>query len=353
MNLADLTQRAWRENRLMSVLVELTYRCNLDCFFCYNDRGLQGEPLSRARYFRLLEDLYDMQVLNVTLSGGEPLAHPDFFAIGARARELGFVVRIKSNGHALNRQRALRIQAEIDPFGVDISLHGATAGTHDRQTRVPGSFDQLMQNLAMMREIGLRFRLNGTVTAWNEHEIDAMFDLAAQLRVPFNMSSAVTPRDNGDLAPLSISPSPEAIGKVFERSLSRMPRSPEASANVLREPADGCAPTASGEKQCGTGSSTLTIDPVGNILPCVQWRRPVGNLHRQSVKDVWLNSAELEDVRRTAIDAKKLVESQGNRGRLAGYCIGEAISQTGSPLQMYPIAQRQLDNRLKVVLRSA
>ena len=93
MSLSRVVATAWRENLLFSVLVELTYRCNLDCFFCYNDLGLKGEPLSRAQYYRLFDELRDLQVLHLTLSGGEPLAHPDFLALGARARELGFAVR--------------------------------------------------------------------------------------------------------------------------------------------------------------------------------------------------------------------------------------------------------------------
>ena len=37
MSLARAVATAWRQNLLFSVLIELTYRCNLDCFFCYND----------------------------------------------------------------------------------------------------------------------------------------------------------------------------------------------------------------------------------------------------------------------------------------------------------------------------
>ena len=135
MSLANLTPRIWEENVLFTVLVELTYKCNLDCFFCYNDRSIQGTPLSTGQYFRLMEDLRDMQVLNLVLSGGEPLAHPDFFKIGAKARELGFVVRIKSNGHALTQRLASRLKREVDPFGIDISLHGASAESRARKPR--------------------------------------------------------------------------------------------------------------------------------------------------------------------------------------------------------------------------
>ena len=100
MGFEQILQKTWRDNVLFSVLVELTYRCNLDCFFCYNDLGLRGEPLSTGQYLAFFAELSDLQVLNLTLSGGEPLAHPDFLKLGSRARELGFVVRIKSNGHA-------------------------------------------------------------------------------------------------------------------------------------------------------------------------------------------------------------------------------------------------------------
>ncbi|HVR96952.1 MAG TPA: radical SAM protein, partial [Thermoanaerobaculia bacterium] len=120
MGFETLLQKTWSENILFSVLLELTYRCNLDCFFCYNDLGLRGEPMRTEQYLRLFEELRDLEVLNLTFSGGEPLAHPDFLLLGAKARELGFVVRIKSNGHALRGEMARRVRDEIDPFLIEV-----------------------------------------------------------------------------------------------------------------------------------------------------------------------------------------------------------------------------------------
>lgn len=140
-------QRTWHENILFSALIELTYRCNLDCFFCYNDTSLSGQPLTFDEYCALFDDLRGMGTLNLTFSGGEPFAHPRFFDLGAKARDMGFVVRVKTNGHALRGRLLQRLVEEVDPFHLDVSLHGATAATHDRQTRVTGSFDQLQANL--------------------------------------------------------------------------------------------------------------------------------------------------------------------------------------------------------------
>jgi MoaA/NifB/PqqE/SkfB family radical SAM enzyme len=335
-SLARVVATAWRENLLFAVLVELTYRCNLDCFFCYNDLGLRGEPLSRDEYFRFFDDLREMEVLNLTLSGGEPLAHPDFLALGARARELGFVVRIKSNGHALRGELARRVRDEIDPFLIEVSLHGATAATHDRQTRVPGSFGRLQANLAEMRELGLRVKLNSTLTVWNEGEIAEMFALADSLGLPLQVDPEVTPRDDGGREPLQVAPSREGVLRLFRLQFERG-RTAGGAPEVARGGDDGTMP-APPHKHCGAGSSGIAIDPYGNIYPCVQWRRPVGNLHQQSIREIWRNSAGLAEVRDLTVQVKDRMVAQGPGSRLLNFCPGSAAAQTGSPLNLYPAA---------------
>jgi radical SAM protein with 4Fe4S-binding SPASM domain len=317
----DVVQRSWDQNRLFSVLIELTYRCNLDCFFCYNDLGLRGRPLSLEQYERLLRDLAAMNALTVVLSGGEPLAHPDFFRIGSLARELGFVVRIKSNGHALRGELARRLRAEVDPYVVEVSLHGASAGTHDRQTRVQGSYERLVSNIPEMRAAGLRVKVNSTLTCWNEHEIEAMYALTDSLGVPLRFDLQVTPRDDGDRSPLSIAPTRQGIERLMRID-------DERSAGTVYGHGDENAPPAAG-KHCGAGSSGIAIDPFGNVYPCVQWRRPVANLHDCSIRELWNQSDELEAIREQTATARDVV-AQHPRGKLLNFCPGLAELLTGS-----------------------
>jgi len=339
-SLSRVIATTWRENLLFSVLVELTYRCNLDCFFCYNDLALRGEPLSREQYFRLFADLREMEVMNLSLSGGEPLAHPDFLALGARARELGFVVRIKSNGHALRGELARRIRDEIDPFLIETSLHGSTAATHDRQTRVPGSFDRLLANLAEMRQLGLRVKINSTLTAWNEGEIEGMFALADALGIPLQVDPEVTPRDDGDREPLQVAPSREGVLRLFRLQFERGRAAAGETAEVARGGDDGTMP-APVHKHCGAGSSGIAVDPYGNVYPCVQWRRPVGNLHRQDIREIWLRSAGLAEARELTGRVKETMDAQGPGSHLLNFCPGSAATHTGSPLEIYPAAAQR------------
>jgi AdoMet-dependent heme synthase len=337
-SLARVVATAWRENLLFSVLLELTYRCNLDCFFCYNDVGLRGEPLSREQYFRLLADLREMEVMNLTLSGGEPLAHPDFLALGARARELGFVVRIKSNGHALRGELARRVRDEIDPFLIEVSLHGATAAAHDRQTRVPGSFDRLLANLRELRSLRLRVKLNSTLTRWNEGEIEGMFALADSLGLPLQVDPEVTPRDDGGREPLQVAPSREGVLRLFRLQFARGKAAEEGrpEIQVARGGDDGTVPTPV-HKHCGAGSSGIAIDPFGNVYPCVQWRRPVGNLHRQGIGEIWGGAAGLAEVRGLTVEVKERLGAEGPGSHLLNFCPGSAAA-AGSPLALYSAA---------------
>ncbi|MFL6261989.1 MAG: radical SAM/SPASM domain-containing protein [Thermoanaerobaculia bacterium] len=339
MSLSRVVAAAWRENLLFSVLLELTYRCNLDCFFCYNDVGLRGEPLSREQYFQLLADLREMEVMNLTLSGGEPLAHPDFVALGARARELGFVVRVKSNGHALRGELARRVRDEVDPFLIEVSLHGATAPTHDRQTRVPGSFDRLVANLRELRELGLRVKLNSTLTRWNEGEIEGMFALADALGLPLQVDPEVTPRDDGGREPLQVAPSPEGVLRLFRLQFARGRAAEEGKpeVQVARGGGDGTVPVPV-HKHCGAGSSGIAVDPFGNVYPCVQWRRPVGSLHHQRIGEIWRGSAGLAEVRDLTVQVKERIGAEGPGSHLLNFCPGSAAAHAGDPLALYPAA---------------
>jgi len=341
MSFTEVLRKTWRDNILFSVLVELTYRCNLDCFFCYNDLGLRGEPLSTEQYLRFFEDLADLQVLNLTLSGGEPLAHPDFLKLGARARELGFVVRVKSNGHALRGEMARRVRDEVDPFLIEVSLHGATAATHDLQTRVPGSFERLLANLREVLDLGMRVKINSTLTRWNEDEAEGMLDLAASLGLPIQIDPEVTPKDDGDREPLSIAPSREGVRRLFDLQMAR-------AVSVARGADDGTLP-APVEKHCGAGSAGVAVDPFGNVYPCVQWRRAVGNLHRQSIGEIWTGSAGLQEVRGLTAEAKLRVDAFGPSGGFLNFCPGSAAVRTGDPLNVYPEAVLRMEETEKAV----
>lgn len=270
---------------LHSIMLELTYKCNLDCFFCYNDRKLPGKKLMLKDYEHLFDDLRDMQVLFVTLTGGEPMLHPDFFTLAKAASDRGFIIRIKSGGHAIAGRVARRIKEEINPFQLQISLHGACAQTHEKQTQVKGSFDQLIENIRYMKEIGLRPTFISTLTLWNESELQAMYDLADKLEVKLTFQGPVGPKDDGDTEPLMIQPSATAWDEL--NSIQNARDASGLQPFAVYESTNAGAAEQDSNMYCGLGTEQVMVDPYGTVYPCMHVRHAAGNLHDISIKDIW------------------------------------------------------------------
>ncbi len=327
--LRDTILRTVRARRLLhDVTLELTYHCNLNCFYCYNNREKQGTPLSLAQYRTLLEDLARMQTLFLMLTGGEPMIHPRFFEIGSMCRELGFVVRVRTNGHTLFPRNIDRLIHEVDPYVVEVTLHGATAEVHDRQTRVPGSFDRLIQNLRHTRSAGLRCSMVATPTAWNQHQIEKMISLGDELDAPLHFQGPVGPRDNGDTEPLSIQPDPETwyriAALVEERSARKETDGEEGmKTDSTSGPVDEIPAT------CRVGMVGVDIDPFGNVQACMHLQESAGSLHEQSIEEIWNHSPLFARVRQRAIAAA--AELGGKKPRQFGaplFCLGVAENCT-------------------------
>ena len=123
----------------LAATLELTYRCNWRCVFCFNPRHHDVRGLTGAEWIAVLDDLRALGTLSIALTGGEVLTHPDFLQIARAARERRFSLRILTNGALVGEEMADAI-AGLDPTGVELSLHGATAESHDRTTGRPGSF---------------------------------------------------------------------------------------------------------------------------------------------------------------------------------------------------------------------
>src|SRR6202035_5173414 len=77
----------------------VTYRCNLQCAFCYSESSPQREagPGPQLRR-RLVERLAEWGVLEVALGGGEPTILPDFGELLAAIRDAGLVPNVTTNG---------------------------------------------------------------------------------------------------------------------------------------------------------------------------------------------------------------------------------------------------------------
>lgn len=159
------------------VIWNLIRRCNLTCKHCYTtsaDIDFPGELSTKAIY-TVMDDLKKFKVPVLILSGGEPLLHPDIFAISQRAKDMGFYVALSSNGTLITQKNIAQIAA-INYQYVGVSLDGIGT-THDNFRQQQGSFDASIRGIQLCSEQGIKAGIRFTLTQDNTHDFPAMLEL--------------------------------------------------------------------------------------------------------------------------------------------------------------------------------
>jgi radical SAM protein with 4Fe4S-binding SPASM domain len=325
-----LVEKAFADAVPLSCQFEITYRCNHLCTFCYNSPTGEGE-MTTEQVFEVLRKISEFGVLYVTLTGGDPLCHKDFYKIAAEVRRLGMALRIYTNGYLLADPKVVRRIAELQPMELEISVHGARPETHDGLTRIRGSFEKTIAGIENAGREGLKVNLKCPITRVNQDELFEIRDLAERLGQRVTFDAVITPKDDGNKDPLALRADPEILEKFWGEWYSDLHR------GKLPPRANHCA--ADETAVCGSGRSGFTIDPYGNLYPCVALRRKAANLLEiNKLEDIWRSSPVLLGVRELAVEARQRLDEHEN-GPYFTFCMGVAETQTGDPLAMYPQAE--------------
>lgn len=149
----------------------VTYRCNAKCGFC--DIWEQPSPMiSLEDAERNMRDLRRLGVRIIDFTGGEPLLHARLPDLLAKAKELGFITTVTSNG-LLYPKRARDLRGLIDML--HFSIDSPRAAEHNSSRGVE-CFDKLMESIELALDLGEQPDLLFTVTNENVHHLDEIYD---------------------------------------------------------------------------------------------------------------------------------------------------------------------------------
>ncbi|HUC43831.1 MAG TPA: radical SAM protein, partial [Candidatus Sulfotelmatobacter sp.] len=165
-----IVEKAFADAIPLSAQIELTFRCNHLCTFCYNSPTGRRE-MTTPEIFDALRKIADFGVLYLTLTGGEALCHKDFFKIADETRRLGMALRLYTNGYLIADPAMAKRIAALKPVEVEISIHGARPETHEALTRIKGSFDKTVRGIENLVKEGIRVGLKTPITKLNQNEL--------------------------------------------------------------------------------------------------------------------------------------------------------------------------------------
>ena len=162
--------------RPYTLVAELTYRCPLRCVYCSNplDYGHHRDELDTATWLRVLGEAEDLGVVQLNLTGGEPLVRDDLEALIAEARRLDLYTNLITSGIPLRRERLARFR-ELGLDNVQVSIQDTEAAGSDL---IAGrrSFERKLAVARWVKELGFPLTLN---TVLHRENLDHVADIVA------------------------------------------------------------------------------------------------------------------------------------------------------------------------------
>src|SRR5213593_3845298 len=148
------------ESRPYTLIAELTYRCPLRCVYCSNpvEYARHRAELDTETWLRVFREAEALGVVQLNLTGGEPLVRDDLEALIEGARRLDLYTNLITSGVPLRRERLARFRA-LGLDSVQLSIQDVQATDSDRIAGLR-SFDRKLEVAAWARELGFPLTIN-------------------------------------------------------------------------------------------------------------------------------------------------------------------------------------------------
>lgn len=166
------------------VVLNITFRCNLRCGYCYGQYfNKKDKDFKTEELLCLIDDLSRMGTRSITLGGGEPLLRDDIGQIIERIKASGIECSFNTNGLLV----AKKINALKKADMICVSIDGPKE--MNDANRGKGSFEKIMDGINAALEAGIKVHTTTVLTRYNCGSVDWIVDMARQkgIQAEFNL----------------------------------------------------------------------------------------------------------------------------------------------------------------------
>ena len=200
--------RMYREARMVALALKspshpvlahvvVTRRCNLACTYC-NEFDDFSKPVPAAELLRRIDQLAALGTTIITLTGGEPLLHPELEEVVRRVRHHGIIAILVTNGYLLTIDRIRRLnRAGLDRMQISVDNVQPDA-VSKKSLKV---LDQKLRWLAQFAEF--QVSIHSVVGAHTDHPQDALTIARRATELGLISTAGIVHDDSGRIQPLS------------------------------------------------------------------------------------------------------------------------------------------------------
>lgn len=330
---------------------EVTRSCNLACKHCRAEAHTKPYPgeFSTDEAKALIDTFPETGNPIIIFTGGEPLLRPDIFELVRHARSRDLRCVMAPNGTLITPENA-RLMKESGISRCSISIDGPEAESHDLFRGVPGAFEAALRGISLLKEQGIEFQINSTVTKGNLARFKDIFHLADRLgAAAWHIFLLVPMGRAAGLAEEVISAAEyeEVLNWFYDfRKTTAMHLKATCAPHyyrVMRQRArqEGLKVTPESfgmdalTRGCLGGTGFCFISHTGQVQPCGYLELDCGNVRTTPFPEIWRSSRHFLEFRNPA-------DYEGKCGfceyhKVCGGCRARAHSLTGNHLAQEPL----------------
>jgi PqqA peptide cyclase len=281
------------EPRPYTLVAELTYRCPLRCVYCSNpvDWARHADALGTEEWLRVFREAEALGVVQLNLTGGEPLLRDDLERLVEGARALDLYTNLITSGIPLTRERLAGLKS-LGLDNVQVSIQDVTAAGSER---IAGhrSFSRKLEVARWVKELGLPLTVNVVLHRENLDSVAQIIELAESLAADrlelantqylgwalVNRRMLLPTREQLDAA--------REVARQARRRLRGQMEVLFVTPDYYADFPKGCMD--------GWGRRFLVVSPDGLVLPCHAAHTLPGltfdNVRDRSLAEIWHESA--------------------------------------------------------------
>ncbi|GHT70976.1 heme d1 biosynthesis radical SAM protein NirJ2 [Spirochaetia bacterium] len=239
--------------------------------------------------FRIFEEYRDMGGQDLIISGGEPMLHSSFLEIVDKAAFYGFRINIFTNLTLLTNGMEMSLKT-LNLKIVSASLYSVAPSVHDAITKLPGSCEKTKAALIRLSQVGVPVFICCPIMKQNKDSYPGVIQWAKSIDASFSYDPWIMARSDRTIDNLENRLTEDEALRVLETVLENDPgawdkeRFYPGYKNI-----DDVLPCV--QNAC---SHSVYVNAAGLVLPSPAWNCVLGDLHIQTLSDIWQNSSAIK-----------------------------------------------------------
>lgn len=273
--------------QLTRVQVDVSGFCNEKCVHCYIPESCKRGLMSLDLFTRIVEQCRNNNVLNITISGGEPMINPNLIEFLKLCRQNNFSVNLLTNLTLLSDE-ILQVLVSNPLISVQTSLYSMNEDTHDSITRLPGSFKKTIRAIQLLHYHNIPIQINCPIMKQNKEDYSDVMIWARSMNIEADSDYILFGCYDCSKKNLDCRLSLPEIKTLVMNQCKEKAHVDKVYNEALMKQLDANQPI------CSVCSSSLCISNQGNVYPCEGWQSfQVGNIQESSLIDIWRSSEKV------------------------------------------------------------